>query len=134
MQIFLSFLLSNLSLFLHFPKIFAFLIFFSYLRHALISTSWRRSPLPLPFEATNQLASPPTAATVRKCRAARAARRSQRMPRGGIKATPAWHPTAQACGDPATFASPHQNIACASFVGDPIPQKNYSSRYYFLVP
>ena len=56
-----------------------------------------------------------------QCRAARAARRSQRMPRGGIKATPA-------------FASPHQNIACASFVGDPIPKKNYSSRYYFLVP
>lgn len=28
MQIFLSFLLSNLSLFLHFPKIFAFLNFF----------------------------------------------------------------------------------------------------------
>lgn len=28
MQIFLSFLLSNLSLFLHFPKIFAFLNYF----------------------------------------------------------------------------------------------------------
>ena len=43
---------------------------------------------------------------------------SQRMPRGGIKATPA-------------FASPHQNIACASFVGDPIPQKNIAARLLF---
>ena len=56
--------------------------------------------------------------TVQQCRAARAARRSQRMPRGGIKATPA-------------FASPHQNIACASFVGDPIPKKNIAGAMTF---
>ena len=42
--------------------------FFFVLRHAPISTSWRRSPLPLPFEAKSQLASPPTEGTVQQCR------------------------------------------------------------------
>ena len=45
--------------------------FFFVLRHAPISTSWRRSPLPLPFEAKSQLASPPTEVTVQQCRAFR---------------------------------------------------------------
>ena len=39
------------------------------------------------------------------------------MPPGGIKATPAWHPTAQACGDPATSALPTTTFA--GYVGDP---------------
>ena len=32
--------------------------YFFVLRHAPVSMSWQRSPLPLPFEAKSQLASP----------------------------------------------------------------------------
>ena len=46
----------------------------------------------------------------------RSARRSHQMALCAIKATPAWHPTAQACGAPAASALP---TATCGYVGDP---------------
>ncbi len=47
--------------------------------------------------------------TTRKAAKTRSARRSHQMALCAIKATPAWHPTAQACGDPAASALPTAN-------------------------
>ena len=54
--------------------------------------------------------------TTRKVAKTRSARRSHQMALCAIKATPAWHPTAQACGAPAASALP---TATCGYVGDP---------------